>query len=71
MSKVINQLLESRPWIAHIDDERSLGNSIIVTLCRGWDFKDEPGCGVRGFDTVNDVKAGTKSAAVIQHTIVL
>ena len=45
------------------------GNSIIVTLAAGWDFVDEQGCGVRGFDTVAEVKAGTNKTSVIQHTI--
>ena len=41
MSKTIKKLLDSRSWIAHIDDERNLGNSIIVTLRDGWNFIDE------------------------------
>lgn len=69
MSKTIDQLLDQRRWIAHIDDERSLGNSIIVTLAKGWDFADEKGCGVRGFDTVAEVKRETTRNCVIQHTI--
>lgn len=69
MSKTLNSLLEQRRWIAHIDDERNEGNSIIVTLAAGWDFVDEQGCGVRGFDTVAEVKAGTNKTSVIQHTI--
>lgn len=69
MSKTLNTLLEQRRWIAHIDDERGDGNSIIVTLAKGWDFEDERGCGVRGFDTVTEVKAGTTKASVVQHTI--
>lgn len=62
-------LLDTRRWIAFIDDERSEGNSIIVTLAKGWDFADEPGCGVRGFDTIAEVKAATARANVHQHTI--
>ena len=69
MSKTLNTLMEQRRWIAHIDDERGDGNSIIVTLAKGWDFEDEQGCGVRGFDTVADVKAGTNKTSVVQHTI--
>jgi len=69
MSKTLQDLLEQRHWIAFIDDERSLGNSIIVTLQDGWNFEDEPGCGVRGFDTVAEVKAGTTKSSVEQHTI--
>lgn len=69
MSKTIERLKESRHWIAHIDDERAEGNSIIVTLAKGWDFEDEKGCGVRGFDTLREVQAGTTKSCVNQHTI--
>lgn len=69
MSKTIDTLLASRHWIAHIDDERSQGNSIIVTLEKGWDFEDEKGCGVRGFDAVAEVKAGTTRHKVVQTII--
>jgi hypothetical protein len=69
MSKTLDTLLASRHWIAHIDDERSQGNSIIVTLEKGWDFEDEKGCGVRGFDTVAEVKAGTSRHKVVQRVI--
>jgi len=69
MSKTLDNLLDTRRWIAYIDDERAEGNSIIVTLQKGWDFEDERGCGVRGFETVAEVKAGTTKACVTQHTI--
>jgi hypothetical protein len=59
-----NALTAKRTWIAYIDDERDLGNSIIVTLADGWEFADEPGCGVRGFDTMSEVKAGTLKSCV-------
>jgi len=71
MSKTFQNLLATRSWVAYIDDERGDGNSIIVTLAKGWDFSDEPGCGVRGFDTVAEVRAGTNKASVHQHTIYL
>jgi hypothetical protein len=51
--------------VAHIDDEREMGNNIIVTLHAGWFFKDEPDCGVRGFDTLKELKEGVKSANMI------
>jgi hypothetical protein len=68
-SKTLDNLLATRHWIAHIDDERNIGNSIIVTLHEGWYFEDIKNCGVNGFDTVAEVKAGTTKARVIQHTI--
>lgn len=69
MSKTLDTVLASRHWIAHIDDERSQGNSIIVTLEKGWDFEDEKGCGVRGFDTVAKAKAGISRHKVVQRVI--
>lgn len=69
MSKTLDNLIDLRRWIAHIDDERSIGNSIIVTLAKGWHFADDLGCGVRGFDTVAEVKAGTARYRVVQRVI--
>lgn len=69
MSKTFASILENRRWVAHIDDERSEGNSIIVTLAKGWFFADEPDCGVRGFDTVSEVKSSTTRSSVIQRVI--
>ena len=43
--------LRKLPYVAHVDDERDCGNSIIVTLKDGYYFENDPGCGVRGFDT--------------------
>lgn len=57
-------LLSQREWIASIDDERDLGNSIIVSLKKGWFFKRDRGCGVQGFDTLAEVKTGTAKSAV-------
>lgn len=65
MSKTLNNLLASRPWIAYIDDERAEGNSIIVTLANGWYFADEFDCGVRGCDTVREVQIYTAKNNVI------
>ena len=71
MNKKISQLLDKRRWIAHIDDERDLDNSIIVTLAKGWDFADEAGFGVRGFDSIAELRAGTAKNSVVQTIIVL
>lgn len=45
--------------VQHWDDERSYGNGIIVTLHYGHCF-DDPGCHVRGFDTVKEARQGIK-----------
>ena len=51
--------------IAHIDDEREICNSIIVTLQKHYYFADEPNCGVRGFDTLKELREGIKSKNII------
>ena len=66
MSKTLDKLKTTRPWIAYIDDERSLGNSIIVTLADGYEFADDPGCGVQGFDAVAEVRAGTSKDNIVR-----
>jgi hypothetical protein len=49
--------------VEHWDDERSIGNSLIVTLKNGWRF-DDIGEHVRGFDTkaeaMKEVRAAKK-----------
>lgn len=57
--------IQALPHVMHVDDERDLGNSIIVTLAEGWYFKADPDCGVRGFDTVAEAKSGTTKGAVV------
>jgi hypothetical protein len=65
MKTTFQKILETRLWVKHIDDERSLGNSIIVTLDDGFCFMDEKGCGVRGYDTVAEVEKDTRFSNVI------
>jgi len=60
----LQKLKAKRPWIETIDDERNLGNSIIVTLAKGWCFSNERGCGVQGFDTISELKSGTSKSSV-------
>lgn len=60
MLKTLQKILDSRLWVAHIDDERGDGNSIIVTLSNEYDFADNPGCGVAGYDTVKEVEIATR-----------
>lgn len=63
MSKTL-EAIRKLPHVAHVDDERGIGNSIIVTLRDAWCFNADPGCGVMGFDTVADAKVGTTRSAV-------
>ena len=51
--------------VKHIDDERADGNSIIVTLQKDWYWADEPDCGVRGFDTLKELKDGLKAKNMV------
>lgn len=51
--------------VAHIDDERDLDNGIIVTLQDHYYWADEPDCGVRGFDTLKDLKEGIKAKNIV------
>lgn len=59
MSKTLEKL-RTLGHIAFVDDERSEGNAIIVTLHEPWCFKVDPTCGVRGFDTVREAQEGCK-----------
>jgi len=40
--------------VEHWDDERAIGNGVIVTLHYGWSFEHMNHEGVRGFDTVRE-----------------
>lgn len=51
--------------VNHIDDEREIGNSIIVTLKKHYYFADEPNCGVRGFDTLKELREGIKAKNIV------
>jgi hypothetical protein len=48
--------------VEHWDDERSIGNSLIVTLKPGWRWAFDPmtPCHVEGFDRVAEAKAALR-----------
>ena len=48
------------PLVEHWDDERKLGNGIIVTLKPGHFFYDD--CGVMGFDGLREARAAIAKA---------
>lgn len=54
----------THPRVEHWDDEREIGNSLIVTLRRGWRFSSDPfiPVHVEGYDTVKAAQAGVRSA---------
>lgn len=51
----------NHPLVEFWDDERQLGNGIIVTLQPGHFFYDD--CGVMGFDTVREAKRAVADVA--------
>lgn len=58
MSKTLDAI-RKLPHVSAVDDEREDGSSIIVTLKPEWEFcSEDPGCGVKGFDTVAAARAG-------------
>lgn len=65
MSTISNLATFHSKRVRHIDDERAEGNSIIVTLQKHWYWADEPDCGVRGFDTLKDLKQGLKACNMV------
>lgn len=63
MSKTLEKI-QALPWVAHVDDERFYGGSIIITLKQGWYFTDDPGCGVMGVDNVAQAAMYTRKSSV-------
>lgn len=69
MSKVLDKLRKHKKVMA-IDDERDIGNSIIVTLNKGWRFDydsslydtEKKACHVLGFDKIGETVEEVKSA---------
>lgn len=59
MSKTLDAI-RKLSWVSAVDDEREDGSSIIVTLRKDYEFcSEDPGCGVKGFDTVAAARSGT------------
>lgn len=52
-------------YVLYLDDERDIGNAIIVTLKEGYTFSDGDGCGVMGFDTMQDVRRALKRSNIL------
>jgi hypothetical protein len=67
MSKTLDAI-RRRPYVLAVDDERSQGNSIIITLKQPFCYVGEKDCGVQGFDNVTDAKRGTAGANVYERT---
>lgn len=54
--------LKKHPRVEIVDDERAIGNGIIVTLKKGFTFDERQDNRVAGEDTVREVLALVKSA---------
>lgn len=65
MSKIPNSIPKKlRARIQSWDDERGMGNSLIVSLNDGWHWIAEgEGVHVRGFDTIAEVKNDLRDTA--------
>ena len=52
------------PRVMHWDDERDIGNSLIITTARGWAFQASPdenvALHVKGFDTTKEAQSSLK-----------
>ena len=63
MSRALERVA-ALPHVMNVDDERDIGNGIIVMLKDGYEFVADPGCGTRGFDTVAEMTRGCAKAQV-------
>lgn len=55
--------LRKHPRVEIVDDERQIGNGVIVTLKKGWTFDPAFDNRVRGEDTIKEMLASVRSAA--------
>lgn len=63
MASLLDQI-KAHMAVQFVDDERKCGNSIIITLKAGFEFSDDPGCGVRGEDTMTEALRNVRAYAV-------
>lgn len=58
--------LAADPRVEFVDDERDMGNAIIVTMRAGWSIDPrDPHAGVFGADTIKEAWATLRSATLI------
>ncbi len=50
------QRLKRCPKVCYVDDERSIGNGITITLNEGWKWEMDTETSVRGFDTIKEAR---------------
>jgi hypothetical protein len=59
MQKTFQKILDSKPWVRRIVDERKHGGSITVTLYSGYVWKNNFNCVAQTFDTIKEAKQKT------------
>lgn len=50
--------------VEHVDDERSLGNGVLITLRQGWAWDPMQDNRVRGFNTASDALRAVQAEAL-------
>jgi hypothetical protein len=65
--QTVIERIRSRDWVDFVDNETDLGHGYIVTLKKGYCFEADPGCGVRGFDSIADAEKETRACAVYEE----
>jgi hypothetical protein len=69
MQKTFQKILDAKPWVRRIVDERKHGGSIFVTLYDSYIWRDSPDCRVQAFDTMKEVKQKTEFDCVLSAEI--
>jgi len=59
--------LKKHPRVEIVDDERSIGNGIIVTLRRFWSFDQLCDNRVQGADTIKEALSMVRDSHYIPH----
>lgn len=59
----VMDLLQNHPWVERVEDERALGNGVIVTLKQGWSFEPMLDNRVRGEDTPSAILKSVRQDA--------
>jgi hypothetical protein len=71
MNKIINSLVEQRPWIESIDDQRKTNRTIVVRLAKGFAFANDVDCSVKSYKCATAVRDGVKKSDVILKVVAL
>ena len=51
-------------WVECIDDERAIGNGVIVTLIYGWSFSDVQHQGVMSFHSLSEAREAVRKSNI-------